>query len=176
MCARYVRTIADLPDHDLILDLGRGLICHIRHYVHDDTHVIVAGQLKGGVSPIGNARAIAAEASEVVIPPGREFTLVAYVPQWPLSSDSHFHEVTFEVGGYERRLSAALFEDTRVALACFRALDLSAVELMTGRPILTYRRLGVRVCARCGLRTRTLMELVGLEPTTSCMPCKRSPS
>jgi hypothetical protein len=38
------------PDHDLILELSSmltGLHCHVRHYVHEGAHLVIAGQLSG---------------------------------------------------------------------------------------------------------------------------------
>lgn len=94
--------------------------------------------MKDGIDPIGSARTVATEVAEVVIPGGQEFTLVVYTPHWPLSSDPCFHEVTFELGGCEKRPSTALFEGDRVTLSCFEALDLQAVETLTGRPVLVF--------------------------------------
>jgi len=93
MRRRYVTDDADLPDHDLIIELPGtlgGLVCHLRHYVRSDAHVVIAGELTDGASPIVFAEAIAKEVATRLIPPEREFTLVAYTPQHPLSSRFHF--------------------------------------------------------------------------------------
>jgi hypothetical protein len=135
----YVRTATDLPDYDLVFDLDEnGLVCHIRYYFHNGAHVVIAGRLKDGFDPIGNAKSVAMEVAECVVPAEQEFTFIAYTPQWPLSSSPHFHDVTFELEGCAKRPSAALFEGDSVALACFKALDLASVESLTGRPVLTF--------------------------------------
>jgi hypothetical protein len=105
---RYVRSDSDLPDHDLILelsDLPNSLACHARHYVHNDLHVVVVGQLQGGLCPIANAASVASEVAETVIPPGGEFTMIAYTPRSPLSGEPRFREVTFELDGCRLRPS-----------------------------------------------------------------------
>lgn len=56
---------------DLILelpDLPNSLACHVRHYVHNDLHVVVVGQLRGGLCPIASAASVASEVTETVIP------------------------------------------------------------------------------------------------------------
>jgi hypothetical protein len=78
MRRRYVSSDADLPDHDLVLELSgslSGLRCHVRHYVNQESHLVIVGQLSDadGVSPIACAAPVAREVVEVVIPPGREF-------------------------------------------------------------------------------------------------------
>jgi hypothetical protein len=53
MRRRYVRNDADLPDHDLVLelaDIAGGLAYHVRHYVHRDVHVVIVGGFGGGPS------------------------------------------------------------------------------------------------------------------------------
>lgn len=83
---RYVRSDSDLPDHDLILELSdrpSSLVCHVRHYVHNDLHVVIAGQLNGGLCPIASATSVAREVAETVVPPGGEFTMIADTPRSP---------------------------------------------------------------------------------------------
>jgi len=139
MRRRYVRSDADLPDHDLILEMSGGLsACHVRHYVHGGAHLVIVGGLDGGVSPIVNADSIAREVATVVVPPGQEFTMVAYTPQNPLIGEPDFKEVTFEVDECIKRPSSAVFGGPKVALWCFRPLDLPAVEALAGRPVLTF--------------------------------------
>jgi hypothetical protein len=141
MQRRYLRSNLDLPDHDLILGLSStpsGLTCHVRHYVHGDTHLVIVGQLPGGISPIASAVSVAREVAEVVIPPGQEFAMVTYAPQSPLSGESQFHEVRFEIDSRMKRPSSAVFEGPEVALPCFESLDLPAVEALAGRPVLTF--------------------------------------
>jgi hypothetical protein len=61
---RYVRSDSDQPDHDLILELSgppSSLACHARHYVHNDVHVVIVGQLNGGLCPIASAASVARE-------------------------------------------------------------------------------------------------------------------
>lgn len=80
---RYARSNSDLPDHDLILELSDppgSLACHARHYVNNDVHVVIVGQLNGGVSPIASAASVAREVAGTVIPPEGEFTMIAYTP------------------------------------------------------------------------------------------------
>ncbi|HMJ01965.1 MAG TPA: DUF6166 domain-containing protein [Conexibacter sp.] len=141
MPRRYVNDDADLPDHDLILELPgshSGLTCHVRHYVHRDAHVVIVGELADGASPIVFAEPIARELAHLVVPSGQEFTMVAYVPQHPLSGEPHFREVTFEIDGSARRPSSAVFAGPKVTLPCFRPLDLDLVEAMAGRPVFTF--------------------------------------
>jgi hypothetical protein len=90
---RYVRSDSDQPDHDLILELSdppSSLACHARHYVHNDVHVVIVGQLNGNLCPIASAAPVAREVAETVIPPGEEFTMIAYTPRSPASSGPHF--------------------------------------------------------------------------------------
>ncbi len=158
MRRRYVRSDADLPDHDLILELSgtsRGLAYHVRHYVHGGAHLVIVGGLDGGVSPIVNADSIACEVATVVVPPGQEFTMVAYTPQNPLIGEPHFKEVTFEVDECIKRPSSAVFGGPKVALSCFRPLDLPAVEALAGRPVLTFPY---------GFYTRALAEATNGQP------------
>jgi hypothetical protein len=158
MQRRYVSSDSDLPDHDLILEMSgglNGLACHVRHYVRHGVNLVIAGQLNGDMSPIANAASIAREVAAVVVPPGQEFAMVAYVPQTPLSVEPHFHEVTFEVGGRLKRPSSAMFATDKVALPRFRPLDLSAIEAMAGRPVLTFPY---------GFYTRTLAEATNGQP------------
>lgn len=158
---RYVRNDSDQPDHDLILELSgppSSLACHTRHYVHNDAHVVIVGQLNSGLCPIASAAPVAREVAETVIPPGGEFTMIAYTPRSPLSSEPHFREVTFELDGCRRRPSSKVFGSPKAALACFRPLDLAAVEALTGRPILMFPY---------GFYTRALAE------ATSGQPAKR---
>jgi hypothetical protein len=58
MRRRYVRNDADLPDHDLVLelaDIAGGLAYHVRHYVHHDAHVVIVGGFGAGPSYRGIA-------------------------------------------------------------------------------------------------------------------------
>jgi transposase len=106
MRRRYVRSDSDLPDHDLILELSgalSGLSCHVRHYVHEGAHLVIAGRLDGGVSPVVNAASVAREVAEVVVPPGQEFAMVAYAPQPPPSGKPHFHDARLRQGERHRR-------------------------------------------------------------------------
>src|SRR6185312_16955560 len=96
------------------------------------------GQLNGGLCPIASAASVAREVTETVVPPGGEFTMIAYTPRSPLSSEHHFREVTFELDGCRRRPSLKVFGSPKVALACFSPLDLAAVEALTGRPVLMF--------------------------------------
>jgi hypothetical protein len=155
---RYVRSDSDLPDHDLILelsDLPNSLACHARHYVHNHRHVVVVGQLKGGLCPIANAASVASEVAETVIPPGGEFTMIAYTPRSPLSGEPPFREVTFELDGCRLRPSSKVFESPKVALACFSPVDLAAVKALTGRPVLMFPY---------GFYTRALAEAASGQP------------
>jgi hypothetical protein len=155
---RYVRSDSDLPDHDLILELSdqpSSLACHARHYVHNDVDVVVVGQLNGGLCPIANAASVAREVAETVIPPGGEFTMIAYTPRSPLSSEPRFREVTFELDGCRLRPSSKAFDNSKVALACFSPVDLAAVEALTGRPVLMFPY---------GFYTRALAEAVSGQP------------
>jgi hypothetical protein len=155
---RYVRSDSDLPDHDLVLemsDTSRDLAYHVRHYVHGGAHLVIVGGLDGGVSPIVNADSIAREVAMVVVPPGQEFTMVAYTPQHPLIGEPHFKEVTFEVDECIKRPSSAVFGGPKVALSCFRPLDLPAVEALAGRPVLTFPY---------GFYTRALVEATNGQP------------
>lgn len=155
---RYVRSDSDLPDHDLILepsDLPNSLACHARHYVHNDLHVVVVGQLNGGLCPIASAAPVAREVAETVVPPGGEFTMIADTPRSPLSGEPRFREVTFELDGCRLRPSSKVFESPKVALACFSPVDLAAVEALTGRPVLMFPY---------GFYTRALAEAVSGQP------------
>jgi hypothetical protein len=90
------------------------------------------------MSPIASAASLAREVAEIVVPPGQEFAMVAYAPQSPLSSEPHCHEVTFEIDGRTKRPSSAVFAGPKVALPCFKPIDLPAVEVLAGRPVLTF--------------------------------------
>jgi hypothetical protein len=136
----YVRDASHLPDHDLVLRLPGSpiLAFHVRHYLDRERHVVIAGELAGGPSPIVFATPLAKEIAETVVPPGCEFTMIAYGPQHPLSSKPHFREVTFELDGSTMPPSCAVFAGTKVSLPCFRDLDSAVVESMVGRPVLTF--------------------------------------
>jgi hypothetical protein len=154
----YVRDDADLPENDLILALPgsySALSCHIRHYVNADAHVVIVGEFAGGASGIVFAEPIAREVAEAVVPPGCEFTMVAYAPQHPLSGQARFHEVTFELDDSIRRPSSAVFAGPRVTLPHFRPLGLDAVEALTGRPVFTFPY---------GFYTRELAEAMNGQP------------
>ncbi|MBS1869939.1 MAG: hypothetical protein JSS99_09770 [Actinobacteria bacterium] len=158
MPRRYVRDDADLPENDFILELPGSfspLSCHIRHYVNDDHHVVIVGKFAGGAGGVLFAEPIAREVAEAVVPPGREFAMVAYAPQHPLSGGRHFQEVTFELDDSVRRPSSAVFAGPRVTLPHFRPLDLDAVEAMTGRPVFTFPY---------GFYTRELAEAMNGQP------------
>jgi len=160
MRRRYVRDDADLPEHDLILELPgsvSGLSCHVRHYVHRDAHVAIVGELTAGASPIVFAEPIAKELAHLVVPRGCEFTMIAYTPQHPLSGQDHFRAVTFELDGVAHRPSSALFAGPKVALPSLRALDLENVEALTGRPVFTFPY---------GFYTRELAEAMNGQPAT----------
>lgn len=141
MSRRYVRDDADRPDNDLILGLPSSysrLSCHVRHYVNADAHVVIVGEFAGGAGAILFAELIAREVAETVVPSEREFTMVAYTPQHPLSGRPHFHRVTFELDGQVRQPSSAVLAGPRLTLPHFHPLDLDAIEALTGRPVLTF--------------------------------------
>lgn len=155
---RYVRDAADLPEHDFVDELPgtlSGLAVHVRVYEHLERHVAVVGELQEGASPIALARPIARWLADTAIPPGRDFTMIAYAPRSPLSGQPHFREVTFEVGGTEQGQSAALFARPEMSTACFRPLDLDAVEALVGRPVFTFPY---------GFYTRELAEAMNGQP------------
>jgi hypothetical protein len=92
MRRRYVKNDADLPDHDLVLELPGivgGLAYHVRHYAHREAHVVIVGGFGDGPSYIVDAASVARELAEVVVPAGLEFAMVAYAPQSPLSGEPH---------------------------------------------------------------------------------------
>jgi len=155
---KYVRDDADLPENDLILELPGSyspLSCHIRHYVNAEAHVVIVGEFADGASGIVFAEAIAREVAEAIVPPRREFTMVAYAPQHPLSGRPHFQEVKFKRDGTVRRPSSAVFAGPRVTLPHFLPLDLDAVVAMAGRPVFTFPY---------GFYTRELAEAMNGQP------------
>ena len=92
---------------------------------HNDLHVVVVGQLKGGLCPIANAASVASEVAETVIPPGGEFTMIAYTPTSPLSGEPRFREVTFELDRCRLRPSSKVFESPKVAAEYFSPPSIS---------------------------------------------------
>jgi hypothetical protein len=155
MARRYVRDDADLPDHDFILHLS-GLSCHVRHFERGGDHVVIVGEFAGGASPVLLAEPIARELlAQPLAPPGHDLTMIGYAPQPPLSGKPHFREVTFEVDGTARRPSAAQFARPERSTACFRPLDLDAVEALVGRPVFTFPY---------GFYTRELAEAMNGQP------------
>jgi hypothetical protein len=157
MGRRYVRGDADLPDHDLILELADtgALAYHVRHYVRGDAHMVIVGVFDGGPSYIADAASVARELAELVVPAGRRFAMVAYAPQSPLSAEPHFREVSLEVGDRLEWPSSAVLGGARLALSRTRPLDLAAVERMAGRPVLSFPY---------GFYTRTLAEAMNGQP------------
>jgi hypothetical protein len=158
MSRRYVRGEADLPEHDLVLEHGNTateLAYHVRHYVHQRAHMVIVGGFDGGPSYILDAASVAKELAELVVPEGREFAMVAYAPQSPLSREPHFREVSFEVGDGSKRPSSAALAGPKVAVPRTRPLDLAAVEAMAGRPVLTFPY---------GFYTRALAEAMNGQP------------
>jgi len=138
MPPRYVSGEADLPDHDLILELPEELVYHVRHYLHRATHVVVVGQLEEGGSPSVNAVQVARKVAETVVPAGQPFTMIAYAPQSPLSAEPHFREVTFEVDDRGCRPSAELLSGPKLPRPRTAPLALSSVEELAGRPVLRF--------------------------------------
>lgn len=143
MGRRYLRSDSDLPEHDLILWLpGAGVgsvACHVRHYVHEHRHVVIAGCLDGGgVDPVWNAVEVARQVAETVVPEEGEFLFVTYAPQPPFGMEPDFREVTFEVNGGATRPSSAALAGPTIPLPCYRPLELRQVEALAGRPILTF--------------------------------------
>jgi hypothetical protein len=158
MRRRYVRSDVDLPDHDLILELAGAadqFSYHVRHYVHGDAHVVIVGVFGGGPSHLVDAQSIARELAELVVPAGRQFAMVAYAPQSPLSRQPRFREVSFEIGDRVKRPSATVLAGCQVAVPRTRPLDLAAVEAMAGRPVLTFPY---------GFYTRALAEAMNGQP------------
>src|ERR1700722_2314863 len=103
------------------------------------------------------------ELAEFVVPAGQEFAMVAYAPQSPLSPEPHFREVNFEVGEDLKRPSSAALDGPKVAVPRTSPLDLTAVEAMAGRPVLTFPyRFYTRVLAEAmnGQPAKRLFELL----------------
>jgi hypothetical protein len=158
MRRRYVRSDADLPDHDLVLalpDTAGELAYHVRHYVQRDAHMVIVGAFEGGPSYVVDAVSVARELAEVVVPAGQEFAMVAYAPQSPLSGEPHFREVSFEVGDRLKRPSSPVLAGPKVAVPRTTPLDLEAVEALAGRPVLTFPY---------GFYTRALAEAMNGQP------------
>ncbi|MEA2385928.1 MAG: hypothetical protein QOJ22_102 [Thermoleophilaceae bacterium] len=139
---RFVRSESDLPDKDFLMWVPReqagAAACHIRYYVSGERHVVIAGYLDDGLTWAGSAESVARQLVATLVPPDEEFVFIEYEPQRPWTLRADFHEVTFETNGDAKRPSAAVLGTRAIPFPCFRELDRDAVEMLAGRPVLTF--------------------------------------